>query len=181
MKSRRRRRDQDIVKPTAERRRHGLIERATDRVVDSSGLASLPFRAPGTLDVMLRAGTISRPAHLAGLKFHQDFVLAALDPIAAADPTRLPVLVLNGARTEALQGSERARAQIRRALAALGGPNSQLGACAWNVLGREMSLREYANHRGWNHRPPSFTAGILVCTLDMLQIHYDSRHHDRGG
>jgi hypothetical protein len=121
----------------------------------------------------VRHGNITKEMQNAAERFHYAFVLAALDPLAAADPTRVPVLA-QGARYNALQGSEHARTQIVRALRVLGGPETHLGSCAWHVLGRELSLREWVIYRGWNRRPVVFATGILVGTLDLLRIHYGS-------
>jgi hypothetical protein len=100
------RREADVVPPTAERRRHGLVERAATTVKDSNGAIALPYRAVGAIEIMLRSHTINRDMFTAGDRFHREFVRAGvLDPLTAADPTRLPVLV-SGARFEAIQGSE---------------------------------------------------------------------------
>jgi hypothetical protein len=167
----------DEVRPTAERRRHGKIERSTGAVLDVNEEPGRPFRALGTLDIMFRAGSITREMRRAGDRFHGEFVRAGLDPLAASDPTRLPVLVTGGAarRGGPAGGSEHARALVGRALAVLGGSDSTLGSCAYHVLGRELSLREWQIYRMPNrHQPVNFASGILVGALDLLRIHYDS-------
>jgi hypothetical protein len=56
-----------------------------------------------------------------------------------------------------------------RALRVLGGANSMLGSCAYHVLGRDLSLREWAIYRCTNRRQPvNFASGVLVGTLNLL-------------
>ena len=166
--------ERDIAAPSAERRRHGLIEREGTTVKDANGAVGLPFRALTTIDIMLRRGSITPDMFRAGETFHRQFVLAALGPLAAAAPTRLPVL-LSGTRYHGPRGSERARTHVLRALAALGGPATHLGSCAWHVLGEELSLREWIEYRGANHRSINFASGVLVSALDLLRVHYEGR------
>jgi hypothetical protein len=160
-----------IVTPPPERLRHGPVERITATVKDTNGRVGAGWRALDTLEIMLRRGSLTKEMCRAGNRFHQAFVLAGLEPLTAADPTRLPVLVNNGAR-RVPRGNDLAHRQVMLALRALGGTETTLGSCAWHVLGREMSLREWSIHRGWNHRPVNFAAGVLVSTLDLLRIHY---------
>jgi hypothetical protein len=86
----------------------------------------------------------------------------------------LPVLIHGLRHERRVQGSEAVRDQVMRALAALGGPTSVLGSCAWHVLGREISLRAWVViYRPGNPRPSTgFATGILTGALDLLQIHY---------
>jgi hypothetical protein len=171
----------DEIAPTAERRRQGKIERSTVEVLDVNEERGVPFRALGTLDIMLRAGSITREMKRAGDRFHGDFVRAGCDPLAAADLTRLPVLVTGGARRgPSGAGSEHAHKLVMRALAVLGGPHSTLGSCAYHVLGRELSLRDWQVYRSANRgQPVNFASGILVGTLDLLRIHYSSERGRR--
>jgi hypothetical protein len=167
----RQRRGSDIIAPPDERWQHGLVERERATIQDVDGAIGRPFRALGTLDLMLRHGSITREMFGAGERFHGQFVLASLEPLKAADPTRLPVPTF-GTRHYGPHGSEHARNQVMQALSALGGPDTHLGSCAWHVLGRELSLREWCVHRGWNHRPTNFASGILVGVLELLRVHY---------
>ena len=89
----RKQQERDIAAPSAERRRHGPIEREGTAVKDANGAVGLRFRALTTIDIMLRRGSITPDMFRAGETFHRQFVLAALGPLAAAARTRLPVLL----------------------------------------------------------------------------------------
>ncbi len=169
----------DDTGPTAERRRHGKIERLERAIGDSEGRPSRPFRAVDTLIIMQRRGTITAGMRQAGEDFRARFTQAQLDPLRALDLTHFGL----GDRTPRPEGEgpglriEAARAQVWRAVQAVGGIASPAGSCLWHVLGWERSLKEWALERGWSgHRVHQTAAsGILIAALGTLESHF-SRH-----
>jgi hypothetical protein len=108
--------------PTAERLAKGLVVRLEEAIVDVEGRAGLPWKTLDTLARMERQGTIDGPMRQAGDRFHDTFQAAALDPLRAADPTRVPVQVnSSGVICLHIGGSEKARRAVIAALEALGG------------------------------------------------------------
>ena len=90
------------------------------------GRPARPYRAVDTLTAMLRKGTITAAMHQAGEDFHVLFMAAQLEPLRAADLTRLP----DGVRDVpiSLRQAE-ARKKVWRALRTVGGVSSPAGSC----------------------------------------------------
>jgi hypothetical protein len=82
---------EDVIGPTAERVAKGGVVRLVDRIIDVEGRAGLPWQALDTLARMERQGVIKTSMRKAGNYFHDQFRRAALDPLFAADPRRIPV------------------------------------------------------------------------------------------
>jgi len=162
--------------PTPERRQHGLVERLERTIADAAGHPSRPYRAVDTLLIMQRRGSISAGMRQAGDDFRARFALAQLDPLRALDPSRLR-LGERGPRPDndgpALR-IEAARAQVWRAIQAVGGIASPAGSCLWHVVGWERSLKEWALEQGWSGRRVSqeSASGILVAALGALEAHF---------
>ena len=145
------------------------------QIVDAAGGIGFPWRRLDTLARMARAGVITGPLERAGETFHAQFRQAALDPLQAADPTRIPVLIDRGNRAwRGRHGPEAARRQVMIALDALGGPHQPGGSCAWHVLGCEWTLAEWGAARVWGSRriDPRAASGILLMGLGLLARHY---------
>jgi hypothetical protein len=106
----------------------------------------------------------------AGLAFHDEFRRAGGDTLKASDPTRIPVQ-LNTAR--AWQSTALVRLDAKRsvdnAIDKLGGPQSSVGTCAIDVLGRNMTLKAWANSRKVH---PQRASGFLIAALEVLRKHY---------
>jgi hypothetical protein len=128
-------------------------------------------RTVDTLSRMHAAGTIDAAMLEAGRQFQRTFALAQLDPLRAVNLLRVP-----GGSNASEPGTTalRARERVHRVLAALGGPDSPAGSCAWHVLGYGRSVREWALCQSWNGRPvrQEQAHGILVAALGMLAVHY---------
>ena len=129
--------DQDIVEllPTMERQAKGPIERLAAPIEDMLGEWSRPLIGLDTLLRMERARSIGAPERRAGSKIHDQFRMAHLDRLFAADMARMPVMLSNGNNWREFEGPESARLAVMSALDALGGPQSPGGSCAWHVLG----------------------------------------------
>ncbi|HEY1430805.1 MAG TPA: hypothetical protein VGF39_04135 [Stellaceae bacterium] len=168
----------DIVQPTPERYRAdhvgGVVVRCEQTIKDANGGIGRPWRALDTLARMERAGTISRSMRAAGSVFNQMFNEAGLDPLWAADPTRIPVLATNGQISLARRGSRTAAEMVFDALLQLGGVASPGGSCAWHILGCEMTIESWALSRGWGtgRVDARIATGILLTDLGILQTYY---------
>jgi hypothetical protein len=109
--------------------------------------------------------------HDAAKDFQASFIVANLDPIRA-----LPILRVagTGRKTDLSERQLRARRQVHKAVAALGGISSPAGSCVWHVVGVQRSMREWAMRQGWGGRPvrQEQAQGILVEALGMLAGHF---------
>lgn len=159
-----------VIKPSRWRKQHGRVEAVNDQMQDVDGNIGAPYRGIGLLDEWERSGKITREMRQAGDKFHENFHLACLDPIQAADMARI------GGSPGPMKhrGSIDARDAIRGALAALGGPESQSGCGAWYVLGCELSIRQWVERESWRGRRLNqhAAAGIMIGVLDTLKPHF---------
>ncbi len=159
--------------PPRERWARGEVEALDRAIADEEGRPALPFRAIDTLTAMLRKGTITPAMHKAGNQFRDDFALAGLEPLRAADWGRVVGSGSSGRDHLSILQMD-ARQRVWEALVALGGMAAPAGCCAWHVLGREATLKEWATREGWGGRPISqeTASGILVGALGVLQAHY---------
>lgn len=164
------------VAPTAERRKHGIIERLQRPIGDESGRPARPYRAVDTLAVMERRGSITNGMRQAGEDFRARFATAQLDPLSAFDISRPRIDRRSSHRSGEEPGSriENARDAVWRAIVAVGGLDSAGGSCLWHVLGWERSLKEWALEQGWRGRRVSQEAasGILIAALGALEAHF---------
>jgi len=154
------------VRPSAERRQHGRIERVRRQIADSQGLIGDPWVALSTLAQMERAGTITPRQRRAGDAFHDCFRRAGLDSLKAA-----PLVRVGAGAADWHNGNEAARRRIAAAIRCLGGDATILASCAWHVLGLEWSLREWAAKSlgGKVDR----ASGVVIATLALLEPHFD--------
>ncbi|MFI4947995.1 MAG: DUF6456 domain-containing protein [Alphaproteobacteria bacterium] len=162
--------------PTPERRQHGEIERMERAIGDAAGQPSRPFRAVDTLAIMQRRGSITAGMRQAGEDFRSRFGFAHLDPLRALDLSHLRVDEPSPRhdRDGPALRIEAARADVWRAIQAVGGVASPAGSCLWHVLGWERSLKEWALQQGWSGRLVSQEAasGILIAALGALESHF---------
>jgi hypothetical protein len=173
------------VMPTPERRNHGVVERLERPIADESGRPARPYRAVDTLATMERRGSITAGMRQAGEDFRARFATAQLDPLRAADWSRLRVGISSRFRAGDEPGLriEGARDVVWRAILAVGGIGSPAGSCLWHVVGWERSLKEWALEQGWSGRRVSQEAasGILIAALGALEAHFGiARHCDLG-
>jgi len=159
-----------LAKPTRWRLQHGHFDDGVRGSDPETGTPVLHRRAVDTLGLMLANGTITQEMHDAGDVFRRAFRLAALDRMPRSTLIRLP----GGAGETLSDRGLDARNRIAAAIGVLGGQDSAAGSCAWHVLGLEMSVREWALHRGWGGRPvsPPQAQGVLVATLGALAAHF---------
>jgi hypothetical protein len=164
-----------VIEPTAERRARGDVVRLERQIADFVGASANTYRSLDTLELMERRGSIGPDERLAGDRFHNLFRRAALDSgFVVSDPTRIPVH-LAGRRKAGVRGDETARSKVSAALDALGRKTSPHRACAWYVLGCEMSLTAWAAMTGWSEvqRIGRDEAGeILKKTLALLRRYW---------
>src|SRR5690348_7530468 len=104
--------------PTAERRRHGDVERLTSSIADEAGRPARPFRHVDTLTRMLRRGSINGAMHQAGEDFRAVFAAAQLDGLRAPDLARVSQTLRD---LEPTARQAEARKRVWQALKALGG------------------------------------------------------------
>jgi hypothetical protein len=137
------------------------------------------LKSTGTLDVLLRTGSISEYMHAAGEHFAHDFLAAFRDTVKTS---RLEFGTRGGASIglERLERNAHATRRVDQTLAAVGGPGSPCAAALWYVCGLGLSIREWAAREGWNGRMLSRdeAKGILVAALAILakDYGYDRAH-----
>ncbi len=163
-------RREDLAKPTVWRRQHGDFNPPSFDIDPDTGVEVVHHRAADTLGIMLSKGTITPEMHDAGVVFRNLFRSAALSDMRTSQLTRLPGKVADTLSEHNVD----ARRKIAEALDVLGGHDSAAGSCAWHVLGRECSVREWAMRQGWGGRPvhPAQAQGILTATLSVLAAHF---------
>jgi hypothetical protein len=161
----------DGIAPTLERWRRGDVEALPAAIADEAGRPARPYRRIDTLSLMQRKGTISAAMRQAGADFHTLFVRAALEPLRAADMSRLPH---GGHALGPGEAQAEAKRRVWRALLAVGGIASPAGSCLWHVVGCEWTVKDWALREGWGGRPLSQeqAAGVLVAALGVLQAHF---------
>jgi hypothetical protein len=166
----------DEAGPTPERRRHGPVERVERPMADAAGRPARPYRAPDTLLIMERRGSITPAMRQAGEDFRARFEVAQLDPLRAADLARFRFGERGREREAPGLRIEAARRGVWAAIQAVGGIASPAGSCLWHVLGWQRSLKEWAEQQGWAGRQVSQEAasGILVAALGALEAHFSA-------
>jgi hypothetical protein len=152
---------------TPERRRHDLVEHAVETVAyDSDGRAvrGLADRALGTLERMAKRGAITDDHMLAAERFREEFLVAALEPLRAAQLRR--VIGLPSSQAVMSWRTAHARNRVQKAVAAVGRPG---GSCLWAVIGEDRALKEWARIARISDENAS---GVLIAALGSLQAHY---------
>jgi hypothetical protein len=161
----------DHLYPTAERFRHGRVERLAEQIEDVDGRPSAPHRAIDCITSLYRRGAITKEQLLGADRFREGFRLAQLDPLRAPDLARVP----SGAHREIMPGvaALRAQRQVQETIGALGGISRAPDSCAWHVIGLEWSVRRWARERPGI--APATAVGVLVATVAMLDALYSGR------
>jgi hypothetical protein len=165
----------EVLPPSAERRRHGQIARLQKPIPDHAGGSGRPWRAHDGLDAMAAHGTIDAAQRKAGERFRNDFRHACLDSLHAVDARRIPHS-LNTAHIHPASGhgSYHARDRVFKALDALGGPHSRMASAAWHILGLEWPIKRWAQSRNspaWQV-DPRIARRVFIDTLNELKTHY---------
>jgi hypothetical protein len=121
---------------------------------------------------MLDAGSIDERQQAAGDRFRDDFDLAHLHGLRAADISR--PIVDGRPRGDAAVVLFAPRERVWRAIGAAGGMTSAGGSCLWHVVGEGCSLAEWALLRQavGKRVNKDNASGILVAALDVLIGHY---------
>lgn len=148
------------------------VERYGPSLRDSDGRIGTPHRTYDTLATLLRNGSIGSAEHDAGRAFEEDFQLAALDPLHAANPARIPAAGAVDLNDAMVAG----RRRIRCAMAALGGIATAAGSSVWSILGTGRSVKEWASERQFGAEGRSLdekvAKGVFVAALGVLAAHY---------
>lgn len=169
--------DDTLHGPTPERWKRGEVELVQAKagqsapLTDADGRPSQPFRVIDILVTMERRGTITKEMQRAGEMFRDTFALAALEPMRAADLSRLSG---TAGPKDATVAQYAAREVLWEAIKTLGGIASPAGCCAWHILGMGASVRDWATREGWRGRPigENAAAGILIGALGTLAAHF---------
>ena len=155
--------DPSAAAPTPFRQQHERFIRVQGRnLIDSDGNVAMPYRSVDTLALMLKRKTISQEMRDAGERFRDCFAEAQLEPLRAADVSRIP-----GCGQAPPLGSriENARRSVWGMLIQVGGIASLPGSCLWHVLGEGQSLTTWATLHG---RSREAAGGILVAALSII-------------
>lgn len=162
--------DDARIKPNRWRKQHGRIEAVAEQIQDADGNIGDPYRALSVFEEWAKAGDIEDGGLDAVNEFRRLFRLSCLDPLAAADLSRV-----GGARGPSKhRGSVGASDSLHDALRALGGMGSPGGCGVWFVVGCEYSIRQWASREGWRGRPidTRVAKGILIGAIGQLKEHF---------
>ena len=134
------------VVPTAERYRHGAIERLDRPITNSGGTIARPHYAVDTLLAMERRGTITAAMRRAGEDFRRHFVIARLDPLRALDWSRPKQTgALRSYPAETGWRIEKAREIVWQTISAVGGLTPRrlmpMARCRLGALSEGMGAR----------------------------------------
>ena len=124
-------------------------------------------RNPDTLASLKKKGDIDSAEFEAGRRFQEDFISAGYVCVRGIDYDRVgggeksissptEIAVMNGFR-------------VRRVMERLGGMDCVLGRAAWNVLGLEKSIAEWAVSEGYDAREAK---GALLGAISLLTKAY---------
>ena len=155
--------------PLPERLQHDRVTRDEQQLADAEGNIGLPWRVEGLLHRLERHGDIGPRERLAGEEFARLFHHAQMAPLRAGDM----LTPLHRPAAPAI-GTAFAQRNLNLAFDALGGLDSPCGACAWFVLGLELSMRDWALREGWAGRAirQEVAKGVLLGTLGTLAKHF---------
>lgn len=164
------------ISPTPERFRQGDLERVETIVTDDQGYAvatTMPLKAVGILMSLFKRGAITATQAHAGAYFRIKFRKAALDQLMAADIERPKVSGRH--RTPILPSAiENARESVTKAVNAAGGRASLCGSCLWDIIGMEMTIKDWCGLQAGRKKPMSQhqATGVLIAALEILEKHY---------
>jgi Domain of unknown function (DUF6456) len=142
------------------------VERVVTVTYNEEGKASrsITDRRLGVIERMAKRGAISDQMAEAAVRFSNDFLIAALQPMRAAslrertDARFIP--------QEISWRATRARGRVMSAMRAVGEPG---GSCMWAVLGEEHTLKEWALTARVSDENAT---GVLIGALGTLKAHY---------
>jgi hypothetical protein len=115
-----------------------------------------------TLRDMYRRKAISEDQYTAGVRFKTEFDIAGLDGMRVPSLDRIPAAGRQGQERERIM---EAKDFVFSCMKSLGGTQTLSSRALWNIVGLEMSMRDYAfaTNTHWN-----FWGHILVAALDQL-------------
>jgi len=163
--------DDELVRPTLERLRHGPIDPHVEVVSydsDDRPVRSLASKALGTIERMARKGTISDQMADAAERFRSDFRTGALQTLRASamrEPigsTRAPLLP-----QDIGYHASKARDRVFEVMGVIGPPGA---ACLWHVVGLEETIKTWASKHG--RCSAESASGMLVAALGTLATYY---------
>lgn len=149
----------------------GVVERFGGQVPDSLGRPGNPHRVYDTLATLFRNGSIDAEELAAGRQFEETFRLACLDPLHAANLSRIS----GSRRPDISDVSLIGRDKVARALDALGGLATAVGAVVWEVLGLGRTIREFAQgtqFSGGRSMDERVARGLFLGAIGILAVHY---------
>jgi hypothetical protein len=114
-----------------------------ETVKDSHGAPAAPYRAVDTVEIMLRAGTITKDMANAAARFRQAFRITNMDPLRAADMART--------RRTGGRPAERptwARQLVTEVVLRLGGQGCLAASVVWYVVGLEIPISRWSTEHG---------------------------------
>lgn len=157
-----------------------VVEVLAEQVQDAEGNVGVPLRANDTLDIMRRRERITKGQYAAGRQFETDYAMAAFAPVTISDPCRIPGQGGDYTITELMEAKRRS---VEKAVAAMGGMKSPCGHVVVAVIGKGVTLADWAQMHGFRMDPKT-AAGILIGGLGALAAHYnfsdDPAEHGRG-
>ena len=137
-----------------------IIERDSDEL--DGGKTVTRTRVADTLRRMEMVGTINADQKRAGDEFRTDFQIAHLHGIR---PRQMERIDMGFRSADILTATENARRRIWADIEALGGIGAIGSIAVWDIVGREVSLQEWGQHRGWNRKS---AAGIIAASLAVI-------------
>lgn len=151
--------------------RGAVVERVARQIPDAAGRPGQPHRVYDTLATLFRNGSIDRDELEGGRRFEEQFRLANLDPLHAANPARIRA----PGPSDMSNGMIAGRDMVGRAMTALGGSSAPAGAAVWAVLGLGQTVKEFAQSAqlgGGRSLDEKVAKGIFVGALGVLAVHY---------
>jgi hypothetical protein len=142
----------------------GRIAEISERDSDETaqGQTVTRTRVADTLRRMEMAGTINPDQKRAGDEFRLDFQTAHLHGIRPRQMERIDLVWKSG---EVLSRVEQCKRRIFRDIEALGGIGAVGSIAMWDIVGREVSLQEWAQYRGWGRKA---AGGIVAASLAVI-------------
>jgi len=153
--------------PSAQRAMHGEFEPVETVTYDKEDrpTRSLAFKVAGTIERMAKRGAISDLMADAAARFRGDFIVAALQPMRAAQLHERTDVQPYLPQEISFRAS-RARGRVMAAMRAVGEPG---GSCLWAVVGEEISLKDWALSARISDENAT---GVLIGALGTLKAHY---------